>query len=220
MKADLHVHSNYSEDGRLSPEEILRLLKSRGIKAVAITDHNSVRGSLEASKIAQEHGMIVVRGTEVSSTIGHIAALGIDQDIPRGLTPSETVERIHASGGIAVAVHPFRFSTGLGANFVRSCKFDAVEVLNGWTTKKRNRKALEIANELNLPKTAGSDGHREYDIGKTFVVIDDCENEAQIIDQILKGKAVPGGESRSATDLVKDAIGMTMDWARRGFKRL
>lgn len=220
MKVDLHVHSNYSSDGRLSPEKILKILKSREISAVAITDHNCVKGSLEADKIAKEHGMIVIRGTEISSTLGHIAALGVDKDIPRGMSPQLTVERIHALGGIAIAVHPFRFGTGIGIDIIRSFEFDAIEVLNGWTSSRRNKRALEIADELKLPKTAGSDGHKENDIGKTYVTIDDCETETQIIDIILKNQAMPGGGSRSNTDLIRDAFGMTTDWIKRGFKRL
>ena len=41
---DLHMHSVISIDGELEPEEVIRRAASRGIRAAALTDHNSVRG--------------------------------------------------------------------------------------------------------------------------------------------------------------------------------
>lgn len=43
-KIDLHIHSNYSDDGEYSPEEILLQCKAQGMELIAITDHNSVKG--------------------------------------------------------------------------------------------------------------------------------------------------------------------------------
>ncbi|MDH4123828.1 MAG: CehA/McbA family metallohydrolase [Thermoplasmata archaeon] len=220
MKIDLHVHSNYSPDGKLTPLEILRILKSRGIDGVAITDHNSIKGSLSAIDESKETGMLLIRGTEISSEEGHIAALGVGQDVERGLSPEETIDKIHALGGIAVAVHPFRLSTGVGSNVIRRCRFDAIETLNSWTTRRRNIKASKLADELKIPKTAGSDGHKDYDIGKAYVVIEDCDTEERAIEMISKGEAMIVGESRRPYNLLIDTVEMTLDWAKRGFKRL
>lgn len=220
MKVDLHVHSRISEDGRLSVGEILSISKTRGVRAVAITDHNSIRGALSAREESKGTGIIIIRGTEVSSSRGHIAALGIDQDVPRGLSPEETIEKIQALGGIAVAVHPYRISTGVGGDVVRRCKFDAVEVLNGWASRRQNERALGLARQLNRGITAGSDSHRGEEIGKAYGIIDDCESEEQIIDAILKRKVKPEGESRTVNVLVRDAFEMTVDWIKRGFRRL
>ena len=45
--SDLHVHSFYS-DGDLSPSEVVKIAKKKGIKNLALTDHNSFRGVAEA----------------------------------------------------------------------------------------------------------------------------------------------------------------------------
>ena len=220
MKVDFHIHSRISEDGRLSISEILAVLKAKDIAAAAITDHNSIKGALSAREEARGSGIIIVRGTEVSSSQGHIAALGLDQDVPRGLTPEETVEKIHSLGGIAIAVHPYRLSTGLGGDAVRRCRFDAIEILNGWASNRQNSKAARLASELNLSVTAGSDGHRAEEIGKAYGIIGDCETEEQIIDAVLKGQVRCEGLSRTTSDLVGDAFWTAVDWARRGFRRL
>ena len=59
---DLHIHSEYS-DGTCSIEEILAKAKSLGLNQISITDHNTLQGSLLASKIANINFVI---GTELS----------------------------------------------------------------------------------------------------------------------------------------------------------
>jgi predicted metal-dependent phosphoesterase TrpH len=50
LKLDLHVHSHYSEDATGSPKEIMKVLIKKNIMGAAITDHNSIKGSLQALK--------------------------------------------------------------------------------------------------------------------------------------------------------------------------
>lgn len=51
---DLHVHSN-SSDGTLSPEEVVLLAKSKGLSAIALTDHDTVSGVETAIKKRQRN---------------------------------------------------------------------------------------------------------------------------------------------------------------------
>jgi len=50
MKYDLHIHSKYSYDGILEPRDIVKIAIKRGLDGIAITDHNTVKGALEAKK--------------------------------------------------------------------------------------------------------------------------------------------------------------------------
>ncbi|HDP96165.1 MAG TPA: PHP domain-containing protein [Euryarchaeota archaeon] len=201
MKADLHVHSCHSYDGSLRPIDILRVLRSRGFCAVAILDHDGIDASLDAYRIGKENGMIVIRGSEISSKEGHIGALGITELVPPDLTPEETIDKVHDLGGVAVALHPFRWHTGVGEKVVKRCKFDAVEVINGKTGPKGNRRAEKLGKAMNLPPTAGSDSHFEFDLGKSYVMFRvNCENEEQMIEAILRGEGLPEGEGRSLSD--------------------
>lgn len=61
---DLHVHSNAS-DGTDSPEELLRKVQALGIRTFALTDHDTIAGALEMSRIIPE-GVRFVRGIEFS----------------------------------------------------------------------------------------------------------------------------------------------------------
>ena len=66
MKADLHVHSHYS-DGSSSVEEVLEMASKRGITHLSLVDHDTVAG-IEAAQIAGEkHGITVIPGIEISA---------------------------------------------------------------------------------------------------------------------------------------------------------
>lgn len=84
-RIDLHVHS-YISDGSCSPVEIISLAKSKGLSAVALTDHESVEGNAEAAREAQKQGVAFVPGIEITVEDQgrklHIVGLGFDQSHP------------------------------------------------------------------------------------------------------------------------------------------
>lgn len=220
MRLDLHVHSNSSKDGTASPGEILRRCKSMGLDGCAITDHNSVEGALEAFDMAGEMGLVVIRGIEISTSEGHILAYGVSSSIPRGLSIEDTISRIHSAGGIAAAAHPTRFGSGLGLGAVADAGFDAVEVLNGGSSRRGNAKASELARSIRLPVVGGSDAHKVAEIGRAVTVVECPLSEGEVIRAISEGRSVVQGRSRSASEGLAHALESTWDWARRGFRRL
>lgn len=63
--ADLHVHTNHS-DGICEIEDVLKKAKDRNIKAIAITDHDTVNHWSEVKTIADQLGLETIRGVEMS----------------------------------------------------------------------------------------------------------------------------------------------------------
>jgi predicted metal-dependent phosphoesterase TrpH len=61
---DLHMHSNISSDGSYSPDALMQMCVSAGLRFVAVTDHNSVRGVEEAKKIAARLDIECISGIE------------------------------------------------------------------------------------------------------------------------------------------------------------
>ncbi len=59
---DLHIHTNKS-DGKLSPREVVMLAKERRLRAIAITDHNTVAAIKECLDYGREFGVEVVPGS-------------------------------------------------------------------------------------------------------------------------------------------------------------
>lgn len=83
---DLHCHSSVS-DGTLSPSELVAYAAERGVKTLALTDHDDLDGLDEARAAAAQHGIQFLNGVEISvtwrahSTV-HIVGLNIDPSHP------------------------------------------------------------------------------------------------------------------------------------------
>ena len=66
MRIDLHTHSTAS-DGTESPAEVVAQAARAGLDVVALTDHDTTSGWEEAADAARDHGIALVRGTEISA---------------------------------------------------------------------------------------------------------------------------------------------------------
>ena len=67
-KIDLHIHSNFSDDGELTVEDIVNISKENGMKYISITDHNSVKGVKRAVECGNDVGVEVIPGIEIDCT--------------------------------------------------------------------------------------------------------------------------------------------------------
>lgn len=65
MYIDLHIHTTES-DGTLTPSQVVRYAKEKGLKAIAITDHDTIHGNEEAIKEGVNEGVEVIPGVEIS----------------------------------------------------------------------------------------------------------------------------------------------------------
>ncbi|MFB6232936.1 MAG: CehA/McbA family metallohydrolase [Haloarculaceae archaeon] len=193
LRVELHAHSARSHDGRDPVDLLLEQAAGVGLDALAVTDHDAIEGSLEAAGKAADYGLVGIVGMEVTSAVGHILALGIDDLVPSGLSYDETLDRIHEQGGIAVVPHPFQKSRHGVAPHVSDDQLasaDALEVYNSRLfTGRSNRQAETFAVERGLPMTAGSDAHISELIGQavTEVGADEASAEA-ILDAIREGR--------------------------------
>ncbi|MBS3762312.1 MAG: transcription antitermination factor NusB [Planctomycetes bacterium] len=72
QKADLHLHTKAS-DGTCEPSEVVELAVQAGLKAIAVTDHDTVNGVETAAKAGQEAGIHVIPALELTA-YGEIGA--------------------------------------------------------------------------------------------------------------------------------------------------
>lgn len=193
VKIDLHVHTCYSYDSVITPEELIFYSKKRGLDGVAITDHDRIDGALE---IAQKTDFLIIPGIEVSSSNGHVIGLNIQERIQQKLSAEETVDKIHAAGGIAIACHPITFfKKSLGKNL--SSKFDAVEVVNAsaFPFNYAVKYSRKIASQLKISCVGGSDAHYGPEIGSAYTIVDAALNVDDIVKAIKKGLCQPFGSA-------------------------
>ncbi len=92
---DLHTHSTAS-DGTYTPTEVVAYAKEKGLKAVALTDHDTIDGLEEAIEAGKKYDITVVPGIEISSEYmkADLHVLGLNVDITKKEFVDE-VTRIH-----------------------------------------------------------------------------------------------------------------------------
>lgn len=193
---DLHIHTHYSYDGLIKPEELVSFAKKAGLNGVAITDHDKIDGALKMAKETKD--FLIIPGIEISSLDGHIIGLNLQEPVPKSLSAEETVDKIHELGGLAVACHPQALlKLSLGKKI--SKKFDAVEVINAsaFPFQRSVKKAQKIASTLKMSQVAGSDAHYAPEIGSAYTIIDvevelNCD---EIFKAIKQGLCQPFGNA-------------------------
>ena len=203
MKIDLHVHTMYSYDSDLDPRHMVRRAREIGLDAVCVTEHNTFEQSAPVLEAAAETGFTVLRGVELSTTVGHILLFGVTSDswkTPYGrsrITPEVVLELVDSIGGAAVIAHPFKpgyqFHAQEMAEHPRVC---ALETCNGQCLDQQNRDALELARLLKLPGTGGSDAHSLHEIGRCYTEFSvPVRTEQDLIAALLSGsmRACNGG---------------------------
>lgn len=99
----VHVHTTLS-DGGGTPEETIAAARSAGLGFLVLTDHNN----LDAKRFEGYHdGVLVVVGTEISTTAGHIVALGLRDPLYRfSGDPQDALDDVYDARGAAFAAHP------------------------------------------------------------------------------------------------------------------
>lgn len=82
---DLHTHSSAS-DGSLSPAELVRQAHAQGIRLLALTDHDTLSGIAAAQSAAQDCGLRLIPGVEISvswqNKVVHVLGLNVSPDTP------------------------------------------------------------------------------------------------------------------------------------------
>ena len=90
---DLHMHSIYSSDGEYTPKELLELSKKAGYRFISITDHNSIKGSIEAIKLSKSYNIKVYSGIELDCNIKGINIHLLGYDFKGDINPFIEVEK-------------------------------------------------------------------------------------------------------------------------------
>lgn len=198
LAVELHTHSERSYDGRDPVEKLLQQAAAVGLDGLAVTDHDEISASLEAVKRAPDYGLVGIPGLEVTCAAGHVLAIGVEEAVPRDRPFEETVERIHALGGIAIVPHPFQeFRNGVLAHIDEEALLaaDAIEVFNSrLLTGRANRQAQRFARRNGMPMTAGSDAHIFPMVGRAVTHVETDERTVgAILEAIREGQTTVEG---------------------------
>jgi predicted metal-dependent phosphoesterase TrpH len=177
--ADFHCHTRHSPDSRLGEDRFIDLAIERGLTHVAVTDHNTIDGSVAVRGRVAERGdeqrLTVILGEEVSSADGEIVALFIDATVPRDLSAEATADSIHDQGGLVSVPHPFdpfrksHIRPEPLERLAASGRIDMIEVFNSRVTLGRhNELSAEFAIRHGIPAIACSDSHTAMEVAMSF----------------------------------------------------
>ena len=94
MRIDLHTHSTRS-DGTDTPGDLVRKAKAEGLDAIALTDHDATEGWAEAEVVADEVGLRLIRGIEISTQYEGLSVHLLGYEFDPGYAPLvEELERV------------------------------------------------------------------------------------------------------------------------------
>ena len=210
---DLHLHTNRgSADSNLSPKDMIVRAQAIGIGAVCITEHDNAWDLREIKTLAEDSGVIFLRGMEVTTEMGHIGVFGLSEYVGGIYKLHELRKVVDKLGGIMVANHPFRYKLDPRFSFINADNetidpdrpetaakleifqvCDAVETLNGACSEDENLLALKVARTLGLAEVAGSDSHSANSIGcVTTLLSEPVRNERELIEAIKARKTLSG----------------------------
>lgn len=187
IRADLHLHTTYSSDSTIQPKTLVeQLLAHDFIKVAAVTDHDTVRGCSIIRQLAAAYpDILIIPGVEISTPNGDIIILGTEEMPPQPWTLANMVDFARDSGCVSVVAHPYR-EYGMG-DLARNYKFDAVEVINGYSSASDNKLAQGLAKSMGLPGVAGSDAHQPAELCTVYTEIQACLDIDEILKAVKKG---------------------------------
>jgi predicted metal-dependent phosphoesterase TrpH len=186
---EFHCHTNFSKDSLTRPADLVATCQSKGIDRVVVTDHNSIGGALEAQENDPE---LVIVGEEIMTTRGEILAAFVKEEIPRGLSPLETILRLNEQGAFISVSHPFDRMRAGGWEEEDLLEIlpeiDAIEVYNSrCLLPSFNRMAKEFAEKHNIAGTVGSDAHAAFELGRSVMLLDQFNGPEEMRQVIRRG---------------------------------
>jgi predicted metal-dependent phosphoesterase TrpH len=191
LRVEFHCHTVYSRDSLSRIPDLLQRVTKKGIDRIIITDHNSIRGALEAQALDPER---VIVGEEILTDKGELLAAYVKEEIPRGLPALEVIDRLRQQGAFISVSHPFDLRRhGWQLNDLEEIAplVDAIEIFNArCVDDATNTKAMRFAEEHGLGGTAGSDAHSLIEVGNANLLLPPFSNADELRQVIREGKLV------------------------------
>ena len=190
LRVDLHLHSNYSHDGRSSIHELIARCANCGLDRIALTDHNTIEGALA---LAQAAPQLAIVGEEAKTTEGEVIGLFISRRLPPYLPPEEVMDLIHGMGGLTYIPHPFdrnraHFSEHRIVDLAR--RIDIIETYNAWCEPAANQAAGRLADELGKVSATGSDAHAAHELGRSWMEMEEYSGVEDFLEKLRDARHV------------------------------
>ncbi|TET08992.1 MAG: hypothetical protein E3J86_09465 [Candidatus Thorarchaeota archaeon] len=188
---DLHIHTIHSKDGIQNPYTLFKLMKKKGLRGVAPTEH----WRASTLKVIEREGRFIIPACEYKTTdYGEVIGLFVSEHI-ENRSFAEVSENVRDNNGLVVLPHPrdlLRKYTAIRRGLPDDLIVKHVDLVEGINSRciidYFNKRAQRLAKRLNKPMTAGSDGHTSWEIGHAKTWLQDIETADDIYEELKKGR--------------------------------
>jgi predicted metal-dependent phosphoesterase TrpH len=190
VRVDLHLHSDYSHDGRSTIEELIARCAECGLDRIALTDHNTVEGALALATMAPQ---LAIVGEEAKTREGEVIGLFINKRLPPYLSPEEVMDLVHGNGGLVYVPHPLdRHRAHFSSDRIVELagRIDIIETYNPWCDAVANQGAARLADELGKVAATGSDSHAAHELGRSWMEIDEYTDPQDFLEKLRYARHV------------------------------
>ena len=190
LKADLHVHTDYSLDCGTPLDKIVGRCIEKGINCIAIADHGTAEGALKLQETAP---FTIIVAEEILTPHGEIMGMFLKETIPSGLSVAETISLIKAQGGLVCVPHPFDIfrQSALRNQIMNEIadQIDIIEVFNARSLPpQQSAKARAFAKKHGIVQGVGSDAHTLREIGNAYVEMPEFRGKDDFLKALARGK--------------------------------
>ncbi len=204
-RADVHLHTNLG-DGTASPERVIAEARRRGLRVIAVTDHDHFEGAKRVQELLDRESerqgardIELVWGCEVTTRHGHFLGLFMRRPVKFLCHVEAAIEAIKEQGGITVIPHPMgRLVPSLSQRKIEELleegyPLDAVELYNPSPANASRRAEVAVLNnQWGLATTGGSDAHFWQHIGAGYTLFPG-ETAEDLRQALLARTTHPGG---------------------------
>ena len=161
LRVLFHVHTRYSADAWIKPEEILRHALAHNIGMVIVTDHDSHEGAAACARVSEGTAVTCPLAAEYRSDAGDMIATFLRTAV-KTRDPLGIIQETHAQGGLVIIPHPFQ-RRPFPDRVLEGA--DLIEIFNSRCSAEQNARALDAAHQLGKPGIAGADAHFVNELG-------------------------------------------------------
>lgn len=190
MLIDLHCHTQpLSRCSSLHPAALITLARAAGLDGVCLTEHDRLWPVEDVRALGAAHGLVVLRGMEVTTELGHVLVIGLDRPPPGMFLAATLHEAVRRAGAFMALAHPARAGQPHLHAATVARLFDAVEAMNGSDGPEQNRTAGSLARSAPLPGIGGSDCHAPAEVGRAATRLR-CAigSEADLVAELRRGR--------------------------------
>jgi predicted metal-dependent phosphoesterase TrpH len=216
-RADLHMHTNLG-DGTASPHRLLEVAKRRGLKVIAVTDHDHMEGCKKVQELIDrgESDIEMIWGCEVTTRQGHFLGLFMKRPVKFLTHVEAAIEAIKEQGGLCLIPHPMgRLVPSLSRRKIeelmaRGYQIDGIELYNPSPANASVREQVKQLNsQWRFAGTGSSDAHFWQHIGAGYTLFPGSTAE-DLRQAIINNATREGGQEKRPERLpITSYIGQT-----------